>query len=162
MNDIYIEQLIKRKTPMKENMIKILLILVTVLVFFFSLMNPLLMLVAIILIVVDVFLFRNMDIEYEYLYINGTLDIDKIMAKSRRKSIFEMDVNDLEIMAPSGAPELRQYQGLKAVNYSSGMPGRQIYEMILSSNGTKKRILIEPQKELVESMWLKAPRKVLK
>ena len=46
----------------------------------------------------DVFLFRRLDLEYEYLYVNGDLDIDKIMGKQKRKRVFSMNVNDLELL----------------------------------------------------------------
>ena len=56
-------------------------------------MIPFVELVFLVMIGVDIYLFRSMDIEYEYLYINGNLDVDKIMSKSRRKKVFEMNVS---------------------------------------------------------------------
>ena len=101
-----------------------------------------------------------MDVEYEYLFVNGSLDIDKIMAKSRRKNMFSMEMTDLEMMAPSGSPELRPYQGLKGTDYSSGMPGADTYEMIVVNNGEKKKIIFEPNKTVCEGLKMLAPRKV--
>ena len=112
------------------------------------------------MIALDVFLFRSMDVEYEYLFVNGSLDIDKIMAKSRRKNMFSMEMTDLEMMAPSGSPELRPYQGLKGTDYSSGMPGADTYELIVVNNGEKKKIIFEPNKAVCEGMKMLAPRKV--
>ena len=162
MNETYTEQLIKRKTPMKEKLLLGVLIFITFLLLIYGVMNPVFMIAAIILIVIDVIWFRSMNVEYEYLFINGSLDIDKIMSKSRRKHIFEMDMSELEIMAPEGNPELRQYQGLKKNDYSSGMLGSKAYEMIIIKNGAKKKIVFEPKENIVEGMWMKAPRKVVK
>ena len=100
MGDFYTEQLIKKKTDGKDIAIKILLIVLTVISFFIVFLLPLLILVPILFIVADVFLFRRMDVEYEYIYINGDLDIDKVMHKERRKHMLSVNVKDVEMLAP--------------------------------------------------------------
>lgn len=42
------------------------------------------------------YLGTNYDIEYEYLIVNGEFDIDKIMAKKRRKKMLTVNVGDFE------------------------------------------------------------------
>lgn len=160
MSDFYTEHLVKRKTPARDIALKGILILVTVIAFMLVFFIPIAIIAPVIMICLDVFLFRNMDLEYEYLFVNGNLDIDKIMAKSKRKRIFEMTVNELEVLAPSGAPELRQYQSLKAQNYSSCTAGAETYEMIVTQNGSKKRIIFEPNSVIVDGFRMLAPRKV--
>ena len=102
MSDYYTEQLVKKKADGKDIVIKILLIFCTVFSFFLVLLMPFLMILPVLLIVLDVFLFRRLDLEYEYLYVNGDLDIDKIMGKQKRKRVFSMNVNDMELLAPRG------------------------------------------------------------
>lgn len=160
MSDYYTEQLVKRKTPGSAVALKGLLIFVTVLSIAIVFLMPLAIIAPIIMICVDYFMFRNMDLEYEYLYVNGNLDIDKIMAKSKRKRVFEMNVNDMEVIAPAGAPELRQFQGLKSENYSSNTQDAKVYEMIVVKNGTKKRIIFEPNAVIMDGLRMLAPRKV--
>ena len=141
-------------------MIKILLILLTVVSVLIIFIFPFGIILPVALIALDVFMFQRMDVEYEYLFVNGSLDIDKIMAKSRRKNMFSMEMTDLEMMAPSGSPELRPYQGLKGTDYSSGMPGADTYELIVVNNGEKKKIIFEPNKAVCEGLKMLAPRKV--
>lgn len=43
------------------------------------------MIIPVIMVVVDIVLFKRFDLEFEYLYVNGDLDIDKIMAKQKEK-----------------------------------------------------------------------------
>lgn len=162
MGDLYTEQLIKRKRNGKTQLAKIGLILLTIVIFAFGLAVPYVEIAFLIMIGVDIYLFRNMNVEYEYLYINGNLDIDKIIAKSRRKKAFEMNVSELEIMAPAGCPELRPFQGLKALDYTSGEAGRRIYEMIVLKNGEKKKVVFEPNDTIIDGMRMYAPRKVVK
>lgn len=162
MGDIYTEQLIKRKKTGKVQLIKGGLLSVTIAAFVLGLLSPYFILAFLAMIGVDIYAFRSMDVEYEYSYINGCLDIDKIMSKARRKKMFEMNVSELEIMAPSGSPQLVPFQGVKAVDYTSGESGKRIYEMILVKNGVKKKILFEPNDTIVEGMYMYGPRKVIR
>lgn len=162
MNDIYTEQLLKKQSSSKDNRIKFILIVLTLGVVVMTLGNPLWLLGILIMIGVDVWVFRSLNVEYEYLYINGNLDIDKIMSKSRRKKVFEMEINDLEVMALRGEAELKMYQGLKVQDYSSGNTNSRQYEMIVIQNGEKKRIIFEPNDVIVDGMRMLAPRKVHK
>ena len=162
MGDVYTEQLIKRKKTGKTQMEKIALILVTAALFVLGMIIPYVEFLLLVMIGVDIYLFRSLDIEYEYLYINGNLDIDKIMSKSRRKKAFEMNVSELELLAPAGSPELRPFQGLKAKDYTSGEEGRKAYEMIVLKNGEKIKIIFEPNETIVDGMRMYAPRKVIR
>ena len=162
MNDIYTEQLLKKQSSSKDNRIKFILIVLTLGVVVMTLGNPLWLLGIFIMIGVDVWVFRSLNVEYEYLYINGNLEIDKIMSKSRRKKVFEMEINDLEVMALRGEAELKMYQGLKAQDYSSGNTNSRQYEMIVIQNGEMKRIIFEPNDVIVDGMRMLAPRKVHK
>lgn len=161
MGDFYMEQLVKRKTPVTSNILKAVLIFLTAFSVCITFMMPLVFPLIVVMGVIDFLVFRGMDVEYEYLYVNGTLDVDKIMSKSRRKHLFDMAMNELEILAPAGSPELRQYQSIKPVNYSSREPGAKLYEMIVLKDGGKKRVVFEPGGELLEGMKMMAPRKVL-
>lgn len=162
MSDIYTERLIKKMSSGKDKGIKVLLIILTLGAFVLTLRSPLGGVAFLLMIVVDVWVFRSLNVEFEYLYINGNLDIDKIMSKSRRKKVFEMEITDLEMMAQEGAAELKMYQNLKVLDYSSGRTDEKRYEMIVMRNGEKKRIVFEPNEVIVDGMRMLAPRKVLK
>ena len=162
MGDYYTEQLVKRKSSGVSMIVKVLLIAVTALVLLIGLVLPIALIAAVLLGIIDYFLFQNMNLEFEYLYVNGNLDIDKIMSKSRRKKVFEMEMSELEVIAPAGSPELRPYQGLKILNYGSGMPDAKVYEMVVVKNGNKTRIAFEPNDVILEGMRMIAPRKVFR
>ena len=109
MSDYYTEHLVKQKPTVKTYAIKAALIAVTVCTFLVMFFIPFGFLIPVIMIFVDVFMFRRLDLEFEYLYVNGDLDIDKIMAKQSRKRVFSTNVKDIEIMAPVGYAELKPY-----------------------------------------------------
>ena len=97
MSDFYTEQLIKKQTTGKDRMIKILLILLTVVSVLIIFIFPFGIILPVALIALDVFMFQRMDVEYEYLFVNGDLDIDKIMHKARRKRVCSVNINDVEM-----------------------------------------------------------------
>ena len=102
MSDFYTEQLVKRKASMGTMVAKAALIALTVVSLLSFFLFPLGILFFGIMIVADIFLFRQLDLEFEYLYVNGDLDIDKIMAKQKRKRVFQTNVSELEVMRLQG------------------------------------------------------------
>ena len=162
MSDYYSEQLVKKKADIKDMLIKVLLIAITLLSVLVVFIIPAGIVIPVIMIVVDVFVFKRLDVEYEYLYVNGELDIDKIMHKEKRKNAFSANVNDVELLAPTGASELSAYQGIKPVDYSSCDQDAKTYELIVTANGEKKRVIFEPNEAIVEGIFMIAPRKVVR
>ncbi len=63
---------------------------------------PVGIILPVVMIVIDVLMFRNLNVEYEYVFVNGDLDIDKIMNKARRKRMFSVDADQMELLAPVG------------------------------------------------------------
>lgn len=162
MGDFYSEKLVKRKTTGKDILIKCAMILLTILSVFLVFMIPFGAILVPIMILLDVFIFRSLDVEYEYQYINGDFDVDKIMHKERRKNVFAANIRDMEFLAPSGTPELRNYGKAQTYDFTSGNEGQAVYEMILSDNGVLKRVLFEPDEKMVEGIWMQSPRKVIR
>ena len=82
------------------------------------------------------------------------------VAKQKRKRVFEMNVRDMEVLAPTGSIELQQYQRTKTYDFSSGVEGARTYEMVTISQGQTVKIIFEPNKTILEGMKMLAPRKV--
>lgn len=160
MGDFYTEQLLKKKTVMTDVLIKIGMIAATVLSFFSIFIIPFAILIPVIFIAADVYVFRMLDLEYEYLYFNGDLDIDKIMSKSSRKRVFEVNMKDVEIVAPVGSDALRPFDNIRAKDYSSREAGRKLYKMVILTGGKKSAIIFEPNEAVLQGMQMISPRKV--
>ena len=93
MSDLYIELLVKKKKTSTDTLLKVLMIGATVIfVLGGILFNPIILLLAVVMGVVDYFKLPSLDLEYEYLYVNGELDIDKIMSKQKRKRVGSYDM----------------------------------------------------------------------
>ena len=162
MDDFYTEQLIKKQADSKDALKKTGLIAATVLAFFIAFMMPVGILLPVVMIVIDVLVFRNLNVEYEYIFVNGDLDIDRIMNKSRRKRMFSTDADQMELLAPVGAVELMQYKKIKTYDYTSGKGDAEVYALIAPNKGEKCKVLFEPNETIVEGFFVKAPRKVIR
>lgn len=163
MNETYVEWLVKRKTPAYMTFLKILF---TVLAVFFILIGLLLLpalLIGIACGVAAYFITLNADLEYEYLYVDKELTIDKIMARSRRKRVAVFGLDKMEIVAPVKSWHLDNYKNRseKAVDYSSGEEKQPDKRFVFYYDGQKK-IIFEPNEEMIKAMQLVAPRKVFK
>ena len=105
----------------------------------------------------------GLDLEFEYLYVNGELDIDKIMSKVKRKRVGSFDISKAEMVAPVKSHELdyyRQSKDLKVVDCSSGDDHANVYGMVIKDEKGMKLVLFEPNQEILNDMRRIAPRKV--
>lgn len=161
MSDFYTEQMVKKKTDLKDILLKVLLVVLTIASVFIVFVFPFGIILPVVMVVLDVFMFRHMNVEYEYLYVNGDLDIDKIMNKSKRKRVFSAHVNDLELLAPVREPELRQYGDAKTYDYSSRSGNARLYALVVIERGQKKKVIFEPNDTIIEGFKMLVPRKVV-
>ena len=161
MSDYYTEQLVKKQAGMKDIVIKAALVAVTIVSVLIVFLFPFGIILPVLAVILDVLMFRRLNVEYEYLFVNGDLDIDKIMNKAKRKRMFSANVNDLEILAPADSIEVRQYQKAKTYNYSSGSGQAALYALV-SERGEQKKIIFEPNDTIVEGFYMMAPRKVVR
>lgn len=162
MDDFYTEQLIKKQANSKDTLKKVGLIAVTVVSVLLAFVIPIGIILPIVMIIIDVLVIRSLNVEYEYVFVNGDLDIDKIMNKSRRKRMFSIDAEQMELLAPVGAVELMQYKKAKTYDYTSGTGKAPVYALIASDKGEVKQILFEPNETIIEGFFIKAPRKVIR
>ena len=95
MDDFYTEQLIKKQADSKDTLKKVGLIALTVVSVLLVFVIPVGIILPVVMIVIDVLMFRNLNVEYEYVFVNGDLDIDKIMNKARRKRMFSVEADQM-------------------------------------------------------------------
>ncbi|MFA9465245.1 MAG: DUF6106 family protein [Velocimicrobium sp.] len=113
-------------------------------------------------IVAIIYFYPRLNYEYEYIYCDGQIDFDKIMGGSKRKTIFKMDMDEMEICGSIKTAELAAFKDLKTKDFSSGLNDAKTYALIARLNNERVRVLFNPSEKMVELMWRKSPRKVLK
>lgn len=163
MNETYVEWLIKKKTPAYLKLLKILSIMLTVCFVLVGFVLWPALLIGVVMGVAAYFITMNADLEYEYLYVDKELTVDKVLAKSKRKRAATFDMNKMEIMAPIKSYHLDHYKNRndKVEDYSSGEEGQPDLRYVFYYDG-KKKVIFEPNEEMVKAIQMAAPRKVFK
>lgn len=163
MNETYVECLVKKKTPMYMVFLKILsMVLAVCFVIVGFVFLPALIIGAAIG-AGAYFLYLNADLEYEYLYVDKEITVDKVMAKTRRKRVAVFDVGKIEILAPIKSWHLDSYKNRndKVIDYSSGEEKQPDKRYVFFYEGSKK-VIFEPNEEMVKAIQFVAPRKVFR
>ena len=166
MSDLYTAIIVKRKKTPKDTILKALLIAATVLAVLaalFTTLGLIAFIVAVALGIADFFLIPTFDVEFEYLYVNGELDIDKIMSKQKRKRVYSVDIKNLELLAPTNSHALDSYnrrQDLKTLDFSSRDEQNKSYTMIVKGEKGLERVIFEPNEVILKDMKRVAPREV--
>ena len=163
MNETYVEWLVKRKTPAYMTLLKFLTIILAVCFFLLGMIYILAFIIGIAFGVAAYFVNLNANLEYEYLYVDKELTVDKVMAKSRRKRVAVFDIGKMEILAPIKSWHLDNYKNRqdKTVDYSSGEEKQPDRRYVFYYDG-QKRVIIEPNEEMIKAITTVAPRKVFK
>lgn len=161
MNEAYYEILISKK---KSSVLKIAQIVAALMCVFCVVLMFMGMLWGIILAVVFgvacYLITLHSSVEYEYLYVDKELQIDRILAQSKRKRMETLDLNELELLAPLRSHELDRYRNdtYKKTDYSSGKEENEQAKYIMIIHN--RQIVFEPTEELVKTIRMFAPRKV--
>ncbi len=104
------------------------------------------------------YLIKNFDVEYEYICTNGELDIDKIIAKSRRKRLISAEIQEaLEFGEVSGKSFNKDYSVIDA---TSGSNENDYYLTCKSSKFGMCYVLISPNDEMLNVIKTYLPRNI--
>lgn len=163
MNETCREYLVKKKTTARDTALRALVILLTVLAALTGLfLIPYALLAALVLGILSYFVIQNTDLEYEYTLIEKSLDIDKIMAKTRRKRLKSYDLKDADLIAPVKSHRMDYYNqnsSLKTLDYTSGTGEGKVYAIIIKDGNETARVLIEPDDVMAAMMNRAMPGK---
>ena len=160
--ETYVECMVKKKANGLMSALKVLLIGIAVITGLLGFMGLIVFLIiGVVAGVGAYFVSLNANLEYEYLYVDKQLTVDKIMARTRRKKVETFDLERMEILAPIKSWHLDDYKNrqLKVVDSSSGVEQQPDIRYSMIYNG-EKRVIFEPNAEMVAAIKSIAPRKV--
>lgn len=163
MSENYIEQIVPCKPPKGTGAVKVLLVVLCVISCILILIPYVGVFLTAAVIIFTIFIFRGYNYEYEYTYVDGELDVDKIIAKSKRKRLNSFDFKRLELAAPVGSQEaMRLEQGkYKTFDYTSNMSDARVYVAYVMNNNEMVRLLFEPNDSMLKEINYISPRKVI-
>lgn len=155
MEEVFVEKIIKRKTGIKEGLLRLLSIFVVIFVFLLTIRFGMLGITITILLGYGAYMvWSYTSIEYEYSFLNGELTIDKIMGQRKRKTIKCFDIKQAEIIAPSSSDDIiRRNDAVKVYDYSSGYKSDKLYTMIMNDGEGIVRIVFEPDERIIDAMY---------
>lgn len=169
MQDVHIEDIIKRKPSNAARIFKIIFIILAVFCFCMAvLFIPIVFLImAVVFAGLAYFYHNRIYVDYEYMYTNGDLSIDRVLNNIKRKRIVSMDMNDLEIVAPVGSDGLNGYsqKKLKSHDFTDHNSDSKVYCLIFrnqKNNNAEEMAFINPSAELLDAMWQINPHQVFK
>jgi len=157
MSDVFKEQIVQRKQTFKDVAIRICLIILVFLIFIVSFaigLGPLAVFVVAAAGFGAAYLMSFLRVEYEYVFTNGELDIDIIYNRSRRKRVFSVHVNDIEVMAHvddnAHAHEFQNFQDFR--DYSSGETTPETYVFMLNYQTKRTKVIIQPNEKMLKAI----------
>ena len=161
MADIFVERMIKKKRDGKDFARITLCVLLVISSALMSTRSPLFLALTAVFVIVGLLVMRVCDVEYEYQYINGYFDVDKIFHKERRKNVFAAKMDNLLVLAPEDADDLKQYAHAKVYDYTSGYGTEAVYGMVFSDDGVLKKVLFEPGEKMLQGIAAQVPGKLM-
>ena len=140
MSDLYSEFLVKKEPTSKDAITKYGLIGLTVLAAVAGLLfNFLFLLAAVVLGIACYFIVPKTDLEYEYLFVNGEMDIDMVMAKSKRKKAKTVNIKEADLVAPLDSHRLDYSTATVRGKHWTILPEIHPTSVLRSSPGTRAR-----------------------
>lgn len=110
------------------------------------------------------FLLGQRNVEFEYALTNGELDIDRIVARRRRKRIFSAHGKEFEMVAPQRSVYWsNDYKAMKKVlDATSGKEAEGVWFIVTPIGGERGVVLFQPTPAMIDSLWHINPRKVMR
>lgn len=158
--DVFFEQIIEVKKSAKDYIMLIALWLLVAVVaaavmfFVFPLIGP----IALFPIIAAVFgaykLSMVFFVEYEYIITNGTLDIDKIIAKNSRKRVASFEISNVESLSKYN-PQKRTSGSYERIVVACNKEDPNAYEMIVSKEGVGKQYIVFSPNDKIKGAMVK-------
>lgn len=164
-NDVFYEQLYARKKTWKEYGAQALIFIVTIglsmAAFMFcvaSIKNFGLIMGTLcigILVYFGYKLFMRLDVEYEYIYLNGEIDVDKIICKSDRSRLLTVKAASFEQFGEyneSTKQKVDSYPADKRFDVRSNTTDKLYYAVFNHKEHKKTVLIFEPDERILEDM----------
>lgn len=163
MEELYSETYLKAKPTPKRLLIRSAFIVLCILLVYIAVFVMQSTPVLFFAVVADGFIIYFMpsgNIAYEYVFVDGQIDFDIIIAGNKRKTKKRTDLEKIDIVAPEGSPSLNQYQNLPLSDFSSGIKTDKHFIAVARSDSGQERIKFTPDEKLIENMKFKGRSKI--
>ena len=155
----------KKRVTATDTLIKVVaIVVIAVAVLYGFLFNKMLItLLGVVGAFVAYTMLPRLNVMYEYVFCDGQLDFDKIMAGEKRKHMYRLDFEQVLIMAPVNSHALDSYKNNNTaakLDFTSLEKDRKVYCIVVSTGQQMTLVYFEPNEKMVSYIKQKAPRKV--
>lgn len=165
MGDTFIEQMVKRKNDAMIVGKKIAVVLIAVILFslvFMLILSPLAtvgLLLGAGIIYGAWWFISSMNVEFEYIYTNGEMDVDKVMAKRKRKRLTTVRISSFDVFEPfdSDQYDSRKYDKVIDAAAFPDDPGAW-YAVYQNREGKQCCLVFSPNEALLKELQLQYKR----
>lgn len=168
MADVFLEQLVKKKNSGIDILKKSLILLAGLILCMIALsfvmsqfFGSIALLIAVGAIYFAWFFMTSLNLEFEYIYTNGEIDVDKIMAKRKRKRMTTVKISSFEEFDKYNAEKLRSQQIDVTLNAAICTTDPDTYYAIFRNRENKRCLLIfSPDERLLPEIEKVFKRKI--
>lgn len=163
--DIFIEKIINKKKDTKDKLyvagIILAGILLTAIVFIVPILSVFSPALFAIILFFGYHFAKSRNIEFEYAVTNGDIDVDKIIARSKRKRVLSVLTNDIEIVANIKSDKYSDYKNItKRIEAVTSMDDDNIYFLVATYKGERTILFFQPDQRMIDSFKIKIRSKV--
>ena len=160
MDELYMEQVVKRKVSLGIRVCKVGLCAASVLscISVAFLMEMFWITFALAFLAYTVSMVFN--IQYEYLHEKEILRINKIDGWNKKRKAATVDLTHIECIVPLGDERLLPYKNAQTFDFSANDKNMRPYVMVVASNGEMKKLILQFDEDMIESFKNRMPRKV--
>ena len=166
--DGFIEKMVKKKRTPADIMISVGIMLLAFILamaaflFLSQFLGVMSLMLSVGLLYLGVKLQSRPSLEYEYLVTNDNLDIDKIIAQSKRVRIFSASCKEFEAVAKVKSSHFGVHvtNGTQAIFAGVSMESPDLYYITLPYQGKKTVVYFEPDDRMLNSFKRFIPSKI--
>lgn len=164
--DVFIEKIVKRQLGSVDyaliGLYILLFVFVLILVFIFL---PYIVAFVPLIIAAAIYglyyLISQRRLEYEYICTNGTLDIDAIINKKKRKRKVSVRAQSMEILAPLSSPDYNHHtrSKIKTMDLTTNTSKENVWFFVADVNKERVLVLFEPDDRILKDLKRHNPSK---
>ena len=162
MNDYYVEVLVKRDVEKEKKKRKIIMLVAMAMLLGLGIAtkSQLLFCLFVLSIFGYYFFVQKYCVEFEYFYMDEELTISKIVNKSKRKKILELNDGAIKLVAPINSAELEGFNNLEKLDCTANGLSNLSYAIVYMHKGKLKIVKIQMNDELYKELKRDMPYKV--
>lgn len=165
MNDIFIEQIVKRKRTMRDRAVFIITIILVILIpatIMILALNDLIMhyfaVLALFILLMGIwfiwFTRSHQNIEFEYQMVQDILVVSKIIAKRKRKELLKLDTHNIEQLAKGDEPEYKKVKFVRVIDAAADSSDEKNtwYAVYSPAGGGRRALFFNPNERVLNAM----------